>query len=352
MLTFVWWPIWLLLPLPILVRLLWPVYRSQQHDYALRVPFYQRLASLLKPNLLPRDTQHPLGLWLMSLLWVLLLASAARPVWLGEPIELPTSGRDLMLAVDISQSMETPDFEWQGEQINRLVAVKKVVGDFVRRRQHDRIGLVLFGSQAYLQTPLTFDHVTLEKLLAEAQLGMAGPKTAIGDGIGLALKRLRTHASASRVLILLTDGANTAGAVDPIKAAELAAQEKLKIYTIGVGADRLSVRGPFGIGRQEINPSADLDEEALRKIADLTGGQYFRAKDIEELDKIYTLLDKLEPIEIDRASIRPQRDYFYWPLAAALLISVLLLVLSQWRDQLSSLQRFNPRRPFNSKGAA
>lgn len=344
MLSFVWWPIWLLLPLPILVRLLWPAYRSHHHANALRVPFYQQLAALLRPKVMSRNAQQPLGLGLLSLMWILLLASAARPVWFGEPIELPTSGRDLMLAVDISQSMETPDFEWQGTQINRLDAVKKVVGDFVRRRQQDRIGLVLFGSQAYLQTPLTFDHVTLEKLLDEAQLGMAGPRTAIGDGIGLALKRLRAHASASRVLILLTDGANTAGVVDPIKAAELAAQEKLKIYTIGVGADRLSVSGPFGIGRQEINPSADLDEAALRKIADLTGGQYFRAKDIQQLEKIYALLDKLEPIELDRATIRPQKDYFYWPLTAALMISVLLLALSQGRERFKNL--------FDQKGMA
>ncbi len=328
MLTFAWWPIWLLLPLPILIRLMWPRYNAQQHAFALRVPFFQRLVSLLKPGTLPSNTQHPAWLLLMSLLWLLLLTSASRPVWLGEPIELPASGRDLMLAVDISQSMETPDFEWQGEQINRLMAVKKVVGDFIQRRQHDRIGLVLFGTQAYLQTPLTFDHVTLEKLLDEAQLGMAGPQTAIGDGIGLALKRLRAHASASRVLILLTDGANTAGAVDPIKAAELAAQEKLKIYTIGVGADRLTIRGPFGMGRREINPSADLDEDALKKIAELTGGQYFRAKDLQELEKIYALLDKLEPMEIDRSIIRPQRDYFHWPLAAALVVSLLLLGLS------------------------
>jgi Ca-activated chloride channel family protein len=329
MLTFVWWPIWLLLPLPLLVRVLLPRYQSNQHAYALRVPFYQRLATLLKPSVLHNKTQQPSWLLLMSLLWLLLLASASRPVWLGEPIELPATGRDLMLVVDLSQSMETPDFEWQGEQVNRLVAVKKVVGDFITRRQQDRIGLVLFGSQAYLQTPLTFDHVTLKRLLDEAQIGMAGPQTAIGDGIALALKRLRAHASASRVLILLTDGANTAGAVDPIKAAELAAQEKLKIYTIGVGADRLTVSGPFGMGRREINPSADLDEDALKKIAQLTDGQYFRAKDLDELQKIYALLDKLEPIEVDHATIRPQRDYFHWPLTAALLVSLLLLALSR-----------------------
>lgn len=328
MLIFTWWPIWLLLPLPLLIRFLIPRHHTQTHAYALRVPFYSRLATLLQPKRLIQQCSLTVPV-VLSLLWLCILASAARPVWLGEPIELPASGRDLMLAVDISQSMETPDFVWQGEQINRLMAVKKVISDFVRRRPNDRIGLVLFGTQAYLQTPLTFDHVTLERLLDEAQLGMAGPQTAIGDGIGLALKRLRAHASASRVLILLTDGANTAGAVEPIKAAELAAQEKLKIYTIGVGADSLTVSGPFGLGRREINPSVDLDEAALQKIAALTDGQYFRAKDLQDLEKIYALLDQLEPIELDHATIRPQRDYFYWPLTAAVLLSLLLLAVQR-----------------------
>ena len=227
------------------------------------------------------------------------------------------NGRDLMLAVDLSGSMEVQDFFINKRAVDRLTAIKYVAGDFINRRVGDRLGLILFGTQAYLQTPLTFDRKTVMTLLNESAIGLAGDNTAIGDAIGLAIKRLKNQPADSRVLI--TDGANTAGEVSPLKAAELAAANKLKIYTIGVGADEMIVRSFFG--SRKVNPSADLDENTLVKIAESTGGRYFRARNADELNNIYMLLDQLEPIEKDKQFFRPRTDLFYWPLALALLLA-------------------------------
>jgi Ca-activated chloride channel family protein len=223
-----------------------------------------------------------------------------------------------LLAVDLSGSMEEQDFKINNQRVDRLTAAKWVAGDFIQRRVGDRVGLILFGTQAYLQTPLTFDRKTVLTLLNESAIGLAGDNTAIGDAIGLAVKRLKGQTDASRVLILMTDGANTAGEVTPLKAAELAADNRLKIYTVGIGADEMVVRGFFGSHR--VNPSRDLDENTLVKIAETTGGRYFRARNTDELNNIYMLLDKLEPVEKDKQYFRPRREWFFWPLAIALLI--------------------------------
>jgi Ca-activated chloride channel family protein len=236
----------------------------------------------------------------------------------------------MMLAVDLSFSMQEEDFELQGQWVDRLSATKAVAQEFIMRRKGDRIGLILFGENAYLQTPLTFDRETVRTLLLESQIGLAGRATAIGDAIGLALKRLRDQDDSNRVLILLTDGANTAGEIEPIQAAELAAQNGLTIYTIGIGADEMLVRSLFGTRR--VNPSADLDESTLRGIAQMTGGQYFRARDTGELEKIYQLLDALEPIEQDPETFRPVAALFQWPLGAALILAG-ALALFQIRDR-------------------
>jgi Ca-activated chloride channel family protein len=240
----------------------------------------------------------------------------------GEPIALPTVGRDLMLAVDISGSMETEDMFIGREQVTRLALVKQVVNEFIERRVGDRIGLLLFGTEAYIQTPMTFDRQTVKTLLNEAQIGFAGEKTSIGDAIGLAVKRLKEQSDEHRILILLTDGSNTAGSVEPLTATELATQTGVKIYTIGVGADEMMVRSIFGSRR--VNPAADLDEDTLQKIAAATGGQYFRARNTAELEEIYQLIDKLEPVQQESEIFRPVKTLFYLPLAAALLLSFLL----------------------------
>jgi Ca-activated chloride channel family protein len=206
--------------------------------------------------------------------------------------------------------------------------VKNVVSEFVEQRQGDRVGLILFGTNAYLQAPLTFDLVSVNRLLTEAPVGIAGGKTAIGDAIGLAVKRLRQRPAGERVLILLTDGANNVGEVEPEKAAELAGIEDITIYTIGVGAESVRMRGLFGaLSSTMINPSAELDEETLRAIAGATGGRYFRATNTRELAEIYDLIDALEPIEQEAETYRPITTLYYWPLGAAWMLALLLIGL-------------------------
>ncbi len=312
------WPwLLLLLPLPWLLRLLLPAQTDSQQA-ALKVPFLDdfgagetRVVSAIKPW----------ALWLASLAWLCLLLAVARPQWLGEPLEQAVNGRDLMLAVDVSGSMQEKDFVIKGQQVDRLTALKQVAGEFIQRRTGDRLGLVLFGTQAYLHVPLTFDRNTLQTLLNEAFIGITEdePQTSIGDAIGLSIKRLQDQKTDSKVLILLTDGANTAGELSPLKAAELAASAQLKIYTIGIGADEMLVRSLFGTRR--VNPSVDLDEKTLTAIAEITDGRYFRARSSEELAQIYALLDQLEPVEKDKQYFRPRSELFHWPLAIALLIT-------------------------------
>jgi Ca-activated chloride channel family protein len=314
-----------LLPLPLLVFFLFPM--AKQSHRALLVPFFNQLSQADAPIITHSNTSK-LKLLCLFLIWTSVLTATARPQWIGEPINMPASGRDLLLAVDISGSMETQDMKWQGEPINRLITVKKVIGDFVERRETDRLGLILFGTRAYLQAPLTFDRKTVNKLLQEAELGFAGEKTAIGDAIGLGVKRLRNRPQESRVLILLTDGANTAGEIKPLKAAELAAQSNVKIYTIGIGADQMTQPGLFGtnFGSRTINPSQDLDENTLRQIAESTGGKYFRARSLDNLQDIYTALDTLEPIEQEQEVFRPTKSLFFWPLGVALGLSFLWFI--------------------------
>ncbi|MCZ7598080.1 MAG: VWA domain-containing protein [Gammaproteobacteria bacterium] len=190
--------------------------------------------------------------------------------------------------------MDTRDLELDGRPADRLAVVKTLGADFLERRTGDRVGLILFGTRAYLQAPLTFDRATVATLLDEAVTGLAGERTAIGDAIALAIKRLREVEAEQRVLVLLTDGANTAGSVEPLEAARMAATAGLTIHTIGVGAERMVVDGLFG--RREINPSAELDEALLRDVSSLTGGRYFRAASTAGLDDIYRLLDRMEPV--------------------------------------------------------
>jgi Ca-activated chloride channel family protein len=324
------WP-WALalLPLPLLVWWLFPP-ASPRSSQALLVPVLDDFRPAATETTRKQRARRPWQLLLASLAWVLLIGSAARPHWLGEPLELPVSGRDLMLAVDLSGSMREQDFELGGRRIDRLSATKMVAGDFIRRRVGDRLGLILFGEQAYLQAPLTFDRSTVDKFLDEAVIGLAGADaTAIGDAIGLAVKRLRERPAASRVLILLTDGNNNAGAIGPIKAAELAAKEGMKIYTIGIGADAMMVQDFFGTHR--VNPSRDLDEATLKAVAGATGGRYFRARDTAELGKIYQLLDQLEPVEQEDQVFRPSHALYPWPLGAALLIIAALILTETTR---------------------
>lgn len=321
MIQFAWPWAFALLPLPLLLRWLLPSAESTE-DAALRVPFiedFQNQAAVEQTRSLNK------WLWLLAILaWCSLVVASSRPQWLGDRVDIPISGRDLMMAVDLSGSMQLEDFENNNRLLNRLQAIKLVASDFIQRRQGDRIGLILFGERAYLQTPLTFDLTTVNTLLLESAIGLAGDATAIGDAIGLAIKRLADTRKDSRVLILLTDGANTAGEVEPLKAAELAAEQGLTIYTIGVGADYIEQRGFF---RNMRSKNTALDEKTLTAIAETTGGQYFRARDTKELSEIYRLLDELEPVEQDSQSFRPITALYYWPLSLALLLAALISLL-------------------------
>jgi Ca-activated chloride channel homolog len=323
MLTFEWPWIMLLLPLPLLYRL-WRR-KAETAAPALKSPIYSDLAAQSTGSTLSSHW-HWLVLILLTLAWVATLLAAARPTWIGDPVALPSNGRDLLLAVDISGSMKETDMTIDGDSVDRLTTVKHVVTDFVERRQGDRLGLILFGTRPYLQTPLTFDRQTMNTLLGEAQIGFAGEKTAIGDAIGLAVKRLKQRPENHRVLILLTDGANSAGEVQPLEAADIAASEGITIYTIGIGADVMIQRGFFR--NKRINPSRDLDEATLTTIAEKTGGQYFRARNPEALEAIYQQLDQLEPVDQEAETVRPTRALFYWPLGLAMLCSLLLVPVS------------------------
>ena len=319
MLNFIWPWIFLLLPLPWLVYKAAP--KATREEAPLFVPFYSDLTEVVQERAVGSSVRWS-KILLLSLIWLLLILAGSRPQWIGDPVALPVSGRDLMLAVDISGSMAQEDMVMGGELVARITMVKKVVNEFIERRQGDRIGLMLFGTAPYIQAPLTFDRKTVKTLFNESQLGFAGKQTSIGDAIGLAVKRLKERPAGSRILILLTDGRNTAGKVEPLQAAKLAAQTGVKIYTIGVGADEMLVRSLFGRTRR-VNPSADLDEDTLQKIADLTQGRYFRARNNDELQEIYHLIDQLEPVEQESEQYRPIKALFYWPLAGALGISFL-----------------------------
>ncbi len=321
MLEFAWSWLLLLLPLPLLVLTLGKP--AKLHRGVLRVPFVDDFS--LNGIGVGASNKGRLSVLLPAFAaWTLLLLAVARPQWQGEAVSLPVAGRDLMLAVDLSGSMRERDFTLNGRRVDRLTATKAVAGEFIEQREGDRLGLILFGEQAYLQVPLTFDRGTVRTLLNEALINIAGKRTAIGDAIGLAVKRLKDK-QGERILILLSDGQNTAGAIDPIQAAQLAAQEQLKIYAIGIGADAGS--SFFGMS---IGAGSGLDEATLTRIAEATGGRYYRARNTRQLAQIYAEIDRLEPIDVDDRVYRPVQSLFHWPLALSLILSALIVLRQIW----------------------
>lgn len=308
------------LPLPLLAYLLLPS-AGRGHGRALRVPDLVPYQSLEAGSV--ASGRGIVSAILLGLMWFSLIGAAARPQSFGEPQGVPITGRDLMLCIDISGSMNETDLYTGNSRATRMSIVKYVASDFVSRRVGDRIGLIMFGTKAYVQSPLTHDHETVQHFLDEARVGLAGRSTAIGDAIGLGVKRLRDRPAESRVLILLTDGENSEGAVDPIEAAELAADNDIRVHTIGVGSDS---RGGL-LGRALNMRNSELDEKTLQTIASLTGGQYFRARDQQELQRIYREIDKLEPTDMDDVDFRPLRELFAWPLSLALFLNVCWVAL-------------------------
>lgn len=300
------WPWFLcLLPLPILIHFLPKVAPKGSALWFPNAGYLEK-----RQENLPSKKSISLPLIFLSLAWVFLVCAIARPTWLGEPTQVTPSGRDLLIALDLSGSMQIKDMTLDGHPVDRLDAEKAVLSDFIKKRRGDRIGLIVFGSKAYLQAPLSFDTKTINQLVQEEQIGFAGEQTAIGDAIGLGIKRLENKPSDKKVLILMTDGANTAGRVNPDQAASFAATQHLRIHTIGIGADSMQVQGFFG--PQTINPSSDLDEKMLKSIAHKTGGEYFRAKSTADLRRIYATLDKLEPTPAQNIWQRPITSYFHW----------------------------------------
>ena len=313
----------LCLPLPwLLARWLPP---AQPQGAALFLPFAAAVADASLPAGRPMPQPRKL---LFALVWLLLVLAAIRPQWLGDPEPVAATGRRLLLAVDVSGSMASQDMAGGA---TRLQVVQQVAGDFIRRRHGDQVGLILFGTRPYLQAPLTPDLHTVDQFLDEAMIGVAGTQTAIGDAIGLAIKRLkaapaRAGSKGDTVLILLTDGSSNAGAMPPVEAAKMAAQAGLRIYTIGVGA--AVQEGFFGLAG-----NSDLDEDTLKRIARITGGEYFRATDAADLERVYGRIDQLEPSAARQQWYRPRDEWFAWPLGLALLLSLPAVLWSgrAWR---------------------
>ncbi len=335
------WP-WaaLLLPLPLLATLFWPRphragdLHSEGGRSILRHPAVTRLEGAFA-TMDPRKSmaQYVRGS-LLALLWLLLVLALMRPQWLEPHTEIKTEGYDLMLAVDVSRSMEALDFSVGGQQVTRMAVIKGVVGRFVEGRGGDRIGLTVFGNHAYVLSPLTLDVQAVSSLVHGMLPRMAGDGTAIGDAIGLSVKKLRERPRGSRVLLLVTDGENTSGTLPPLVATRLAAEEGIRIYTIGVGSQGLV---PFMENGKLSMVSMEIDEELLRDIAALTGGAYYRATNANALEEIYGQIDTLEKTQAESRSVMVPTPLYRWPLGIALLILLIMGLFpdGKWRVRAS-----------------
>jgi Ca-activated chloride channel family protein len=321
------WP-WfaLLLPLPFIIKWLIPSKPEDQskEDFELHFPALNRLKSAFSSmKFMEKQSDVPF-LILFSLFWLFLVMALMQPEKVDSYKEVKNKGYDLMLAVDISASMQALDFSTKSKKVSRLDATKEVVGKFALGRQGDRVGLVTFGESAYLHVPLTLDTMAVSSMLNDTVSGMAGNATAIGDAIGLSVRTLRERPEGSRVLVLLTDGEDNASSIPPIEAAKLAKQYGIRIYTIAVGTKgkSSSLFGGGGMG----HPS--IDEKLLKEIANLTGGKYFLATDKNVLESIYAKIDELEKTESEQSIFLIREPYYYYPLGAAML---LLLILSLYQ---------------------
>ncbi|MFH3481657.1 vWA domain-containing protein [Xanthobacter variabilis] len=322
MIEFAWPWAFLALPLPIFAWWLLPPYREQRAS--VQIPFFAKVAEATgqtpqKGAVLVR--RLALQMIVASLMWVLIIIALAQPQRVGEPIRHDISARDMMLAIDISGSMDQVDFQTADKKmIQRLAGVKQVVNAFIARRKGDRIGLILFGTKAYIQCPFTQDLATIQALLNQTEVGMAGQQTAIGDAIGLSIKAFEASKAQQKMLILLTDGNDTASRVPPAHAAQIAREHGLVIYTIGVG-------DPDATGENRV------DFQTLQAVAAATGGQFFRAENGADLERIYADIDRLAPVKLQTQTWRPKLPLYQWPLGAAALLGIgawLVLLLRSW----------------------
>lgn len=269
--------------------------------------------------------------WWPTFLWILMTLALMRPQWVGKPLETPRSGRGIMLVLDISESMEAQDFVLDSHTVDRITVAKSVLDDFIDQRTDDGLGLVVFGSEPFLHAPISFDHKTIKRFLSDSQVGFAGPKTAIGDALGLSIKKLAEQPAGDHLIVLLTDGQNNAGKLDPLVASELAQKQGIKLYIVGLGASRMVVDGFFG--QSVVNPSRDLEEAEpkLKEMAQKTGGAYFRAKDSSALAQVYKEIDALEPTVLSSHVIIPRKELFYWPLSVVVLALFVRLLIERRR---------------------
>lgn len=320
---------WLLL-LPLVVYFMFPAIKKTYGD-ALKVPFLADIKQIqsvsgkgisFKPVVF-----SAIKIFLLALVWVLMVLALCRPQWVGKPIPVKNEGREILLVVDISNSMSEEDFQYKNKMYSRLTAVKNVIDNFIDKRTSDRIGLVLFGTQAYLQAPLTYDKQSVKEILWNADAGMAGNSTSIGDAVGVALKNLAESEGKpeNKVIILLTDGENNDGSLSLPQAIALAKEEGVKIYTIGAGSDSESFLG----GLFSIPVNTGLDEESLQALAEETKGNYFRAKDVNSLFQIYNEIDKLEPVTSEGRYVQEVKELYPYAAAMALILFMILVLLAK-----------------------
>ncbi len=317
------------LPLPLLIRRFFPKYSDKESS--LVVPFFHEVSEQFS------KTQSKSILWLSLaiLAWISLVLASARPQWIDEKVNVSVTGRDLLIALDISGSMQQMDFSVSNT--SRFEAVRQIAGDFMRRREGDRVGLILFGSQPYLYAPLTLDVDTVVEFLNGSQVGFAGQRTAIGDTIGFAVKVLRERPAENRILILLTDGENSAGSLEPLQAMQLAVEHGVRIFVIGIG--------PNYEPSQRTNP-AFQSRFVLPTIAESTGGVYFHASNSRMLEDVYKTIDQFEPIEGDEKTRTSVAELYPWPLGFSIFMLAFVILLNNlplWNPIFSPRTRNNGR---------
>jgi Ca-activated chloride channel family protein len=321
------WALWLLLLIPALAILRGRFGREAAVQYS--------GLSLLGP--LIRQRKSRAGGWLTALMYATLaclLVALARPQIVDSSSQVQESGIDIMLAIDLSPSMEALDYHKNGQELSRVDAVREAVGNFIQGRPNDRIGMVVFAGEAFLMSPLTLDHDWLLQNVDRLHVGLAGDATAIGSALAVCANRLRDQKSKSKIIVLLTDGANNAGKITPLAAAQAAAALHIKIYTIGAGsADvaKFPVRDPFTGQRTYTTIPVDMDEDALRKIAQIGGGEFFRAADYDTLQNVYKVINKLETTRVATKHFEHAREFFQWALYPGLFFLGLEIVLAHTR---------------------
>jgi len=324
MYQFVWPIVFILLPLPWILRQILGVshFASQGFTGALKVPFWKRLQNLThQEGNAPKRTISPL-LWI--LVWLSFVTAAARPVWIGDPIVLEKEARNIVLTLDVSGSMEEQDFDIDGRPLTRLQMVKHLANDFIQKRKGDNLGLVIFGSEAYTYAPLSPDTKTLTGLMDEIGIGIAGTQTAMGDALAMAVQTAASVPDNARIVILMSDGYANMGVVQMDEAIKIAQKAGVKVYTIGIGSDHETLQNFLGF--IQMNTPLDLDEETLRHVAKETGGQYFRAKTSSDLKKIYQLIDDLETMKTEETTVRPRKEMAYYFLLIGLSLWIITFV--------------------------